>query len=263
MATAGDLGAFLFELASPERLAILRTVGRGSLRHAELAGRLAMTGSETTRHLSRLITAGLVAKSPDGRYGATPMARVLLSGLPLFEFLTSNREFVVAHDLSLLDPRFVERLGELRDGSITNGTYQVVAAQDHALRAVRRRIWVATEQLFEQALPIFREKVARGADVRIIRPLGAAKEEGRSGPRRQRNYPVRVLPEIGLFLAVLDDQAGVCFPGPDGRVDMSMMLLVKDPIGYRWAEDLFADLWGRAQTWRAPFPRREESLASE
>ena len=259
-----DLAGFLFEIASPERLAILRAVGEKSLRHAGVADRLSMTGSETTRHLNRLVAAGLVAKNPAGEYSATPLARLLLAGLPLLEFLTEHRRFLLDHDLSSLDPRFVARLGELGQGSFTNGTYHVVAVQDNALRAVERRIWVATEQMFEQAIPIFREKVGHGVDVRVIRPLRVAREEGRTLPRVERNFPVRLLPEVGLFVAVLDDQAGICFPTLDGRVDMSMMLLLKDPAGYRWAEDLFAELWARAREWRHPSspgqsPRARES----
>ena len=245
-----DLASFLFEIASPERLAILRAVAASALRHADVAERLSMTGSETTRHLNRLASAGLVAKNPEGLYEVTPLARVLLAGLPLVEFLTAHRRFALTHRLSALDPRFVARLGELREGRFTNGTYHVIAVQDNALRAVRRRIWVATDQAFEQAIPIFREKIGQGVDVRVLRPVRAAHEEGRTLPRIERNFPVRLLPEVGLFLAVLDDQAGICFPGTDGAVDMSMMLLVRDPTGYRWAEDLFGELWNRAQEWR-------------
>jgi predicted transcriptional regulator len=63
----------------------------------------------------------------------------------------------------------------------------------------------------------------------------------------RRNYPVRLLDETRIFLAVLDDIAGVCFPTLDGRVDMATMLVLRDPRGYRWAEDLFLHLWERAR----------------
>ncbi len=246
------LAPLLFEIASEERLGILRALETTPLRHAELSARRAMTGSETTRHLNRLIAAGLVAKNTEGEYSATPLARALLQGLPFFDFLAAHHRFALTHDLLALPPAFVERLGELRSATFTNGVYHVVAVQENALRAVRRRIWVATEQRFEQALPILREKAGQGADVRVVRPRALLEEERRSRSPIARNFPLRFLPEVRLFLAVLDDQAGICFPSLDGSVDMATMLLVTDPVGYRWAEELFELTWSHAQGWPSP-----------
>lgn len=64
----------------------------------------------------------------------------------------------------------------------------------------------------------------------------------------------RLLFELGSAerLAVLDDQAGLCLPSTDGRLDMAAMLLVTDAEGCRWCEDLFLSLWSRAEVLRAP-----------
>src|SRR3989449_8237989 len=56
------LARFLFELASEERLGILAAISEKPLRHAQIARRVRMTDSETTRHLNRLTAAGLVTK---------------------------------------------------------------------------------------------------------------------------------------------------------------------------------------------------------
>jgi hypothetical protein len=53
---------------------------------------------------------------------------------------------------------------------------------------------------------------------------------------------VRLVPEARIFLAVLDDVAGICFPTVDGKVDMEAMRLLVDPVGHRWAADLFAQV---------------------
>lgn len=245
------LPEFLFEIASDERLGILATVSARPMKHAEIARALSMTGSETTRHLRRLTTTGLIEKSPEGEYGPTQLAETLRTGLPFFEFLVAHRRFLQHHRLPVLDRAFVERLGELTQASLVHGTYQVVALQESSLRAVKRRIWVLTEQRFEQALPIFREKMAVGADIRVIRPRASITEERRTGRIVHRNFPLRVLPNVDTFLAVLDEQAGLCLAGPDGRTDMGTMLLVTDPEGYRWAEDVFLWYWDRAEVWHA------------
>src|SRR5207244_8111228 len=92
------------------------------------------------------------------------------------------------------------------------------------------------------ALPIFR----------VIRSREGFQRETARAPPVQRNYPVRLVPEARIFLAVLDDVAGVCFPTLEGKVDMESMLLLTDPAGHRWAEDLFARLWSQAREWLGP-----------
>jgi predicted transcriptional regulator len=242
----------MFEIASAERIAMLRALAAGGLRHAEVADRLSMTGSETTRHLGRLTASRLVEKDPDGRYRATPLAVVLLQALPLLDFLSLRADYLLTHDLSDLDPAFVVRLGELVDGTIVEGTYPVIAAQDAALRGARRRIWVVSDERFEQAIPVMREKAAAGAEVRIVRPRRVLEEERSARTRVERNYAVRLVPKVSVFLAVLDDQAGLALPTPGGPPDLSRMLLLTDPRGYHWAEDLFGHLWTRATEWRTP-----------
>ena len=252
--TSRGLADFLFEIASDERIGILEAIAKQPLKHAAIARGQGMTGSETTRHLNRLVAAGLVAKNHRGEYELTGLAEVLRVGLPLFEFLTTHRDFMLTHRVGALEPAFVERLGELNRCRFVSGTYDVVAAQESALRSVHRRAWVVTEQRFEQAIPILREKSENGADIRVVRSRRLVEEERRGGRDVKRNFPVKVLDEVPVFLAVLDDQAGICVPNLEGKVDMATMMLVTDPVGCRWSEDLFVRLWDRADPWRIPFP---------
>lgn len=241
------LAPFLFELASDERLDILAAVADKPLRHAQLSRRLSMTASETTRHLNRLSSADLVARDPEGAYAPTNLARLVLAQLPFLRFLTANREHILTHNLQVLPPEFVERLGALEGGEFVVGAYKVVAVQEQSLRDVEGRIWVLTEQAFEQAIPILREKAAAGADVRVIRPRKGFEDTFALVAGLTRNYPVRLLEETKFFVAVLDDIAGVCFPTPDGKTDMSAMLVLEDARGYQWSADLFLHFWERAR----------------
>jgi predicted transcriptional regulator len=246
------LARYLFEMASEERLAILESITAKPLKHAQLTRRLKMTGSETTRHLNRLQSAGMVRRNPRGEYEATRLAALGLRGLSFFRFLTTQREFLEAHDVLGLPPEFVERLGALREGTFIAGTYEVVGTQVKYLRTVRRRCWVLSEQAFEQAIPILREKAVAGADVRVIRNRAAFERTIPVLGAVERNYPVRLLSETRIFLAVLDDTAGVSFPALDGKVDMATMILLESPEGYQWAEDLFLQFWNRAGEWLGP-----------
>lgn len=248
------LSKFVFEIASSERISILRALHERPLRHSEIAERLSLTGSETTRHLTRLASIRLIEKDPEGRYRPTNLTEALLVGLPFLDFLSRREEYLADHDPLPLGPSFVARLGELNEGRLIDGTYPVIAAQDAGLREARRRIWVVTDHRFEQALPLLREKASQGTDVRVVRPRRALDEERSPSARVDRNYAVRLLPEVRVFLAVLDDQAGLSLPNRSGVPDLSAMFLLTDPKGYRWAEDLFQHLWAQAAEWRAARP---------
>src|SRR2546430_14742896 len=222
------LARFLFELASDERLGILDAVGERPLRHAQIARHLRMTVSETTRHLNRLASAGLVAKNPQSQYEPTNLARLVSGAFPLFHFLLANREFLLKHEVRVVPAEFVDRLGALNGGTFVTGMYDVAASQERYLRSVKQRIWVLTDQLFEVAVPVMREKAAAGADGRVIRSREGVQRETARAPPVQRNYPARLVPEARIFPAVLADVAGGCVPTLERKVDIAAMLLSTD-----------------------------------
>jgi predicted transcriptional regulator len=240
------LAAFLFEVASPERLLILSRLSRGDLSHTEIARQLGRSGSETSRHLQRLRDVGLIVKGPHGKYSLTTTARVFYAGIPFFEYLVANQDYLRDHDLGALEPNFLVRLGELSRGTLTFGAYGTVAAQEGALVGVRERIWLVADEGLEMLLPTLKSKLSHGVDVRVIRseprdgsPFGSAMV---TAPL----IAIRTLKDPGLSLTIVDDQAWIRFPTADGAMDRSTMILLRDPTGLRWAEELFQHYWNRA-----------------
>src|SRR2546422_4316283 len=220
------LARFLFELASDERLGILEVIEEKPLRHAQIARRLKITDWEATRHLNRLASTGLLTKNPQSQYERTSLARLVSAGFPFFRFLLANREFLLKHDVRVVPAEFVERLGALNGGTFVTGMYDVAAAQERYLRAVKQRIWVLTDQLFEAAVPVMREKAAAGADVRVIRSREGVQRETARLPPVQRNYPVPLVSEARNLLSGPPDGASACVPTPPGKGDMECMLLL-------------------------------------
>src|SRR6266581_9116317 len=103
---SASLARFLFELASDERLGILDAIADKPMRHAQIARHLKMTDSETTRHLNRLASAGLLMKNPQSQYEPTNLARLVSAGFPFFRFLLNNREFLQKHNVRVLPSGF-------------------------------------------------------------------------------------------------------------------------------------------------------------
>src|SRR2546425_6372260 len=210
------LARFLFELASDERLGILEVMEEKPLRHAQIARRLKITDSETTRHLNRLASTGLLTKNPQSQYEPTSLARLVSAGFPFFRFLLANREFLQKHDVRVVPTEFVERLGALNGGTFVTGMYDVAAAQERYLRAVKQRIWVLTDQLFEAAVPGVRGKAGARAGGRVVPSREGVQHVTARPPSGHCNYPVRLVSEARILFSVPDDRASVCVPAPDG-----------------------------------------------
>ncbi|MCI4336759.1 MAG: helix-turn-helix domain-containing protein [Thermoplasmata archaeon] len=240
------LADFLFEVASPERLQILSRLSGGARSHTELSRQLARSGSETSRHLQRLTAAGLVEKGPRGKYALTSIARVFYAGLPFLEYLVANRGYLQSHDLGGLEPHFLSRVGELSQGTLTFGAYATVAAQEGALTNVRARVWMVSDEPIDPLLPASRAKLPHGIDVRFLLPARASGPPGSRTIEVPSLISIRTIKPPGLSLVVVDEQAWIRFPTLDGPMDRSTMILLRDPVGLRWAEELFQHLWGQA-----------------
>ena len=72
------LDKLFFELASESRLSILCELQANGLRMQEIARRLKITDTETSRQLLRLSDASLIQKQPDGAYVVTQYGKLLL-----------------------------------------------------------------------------------------------------------------------------------------------------------------------------------------
>src|SRR3989441_3421918 len=226
------LARFLFELASDERLGILDVIEEKPLRHAQIARRLKITDSETTRHLNRLASTGLLTKNPQSQYEPTSLARLVSAGFPFFRFLLAHREFLLKYDVRVVPAEFVERLGALNGGTFVTGMYDVAAAQERYLRAVKQRIWVLTDQLFEAAGPVMRGKAGAGADVRVVRSRGGGQRETARLPPVQRNYPGRLGSEARKLFSGPRRGARGGVPSPRGKGGQGAEVLVFQPGGH-------------------------------
>ncbi|GEM_PF-7035664 len=243
-----ELTRLLKGIASPERMSILDMIAARPRKHAEIARALDLFGSATTRQLRILAAAGLVSRNGRGEFELTGVAVAVRRAMPYFEYLTSHQEYLVRHDVSILDPGSIARLGDLHQGEFTTGAFQVVATQQAAIREAARRIWIISEHRMDEAIPLTHRRGAKGLDVRLIRPSLALAKEPRS-PTNGCSQMVRTLGETRLFLAVVDEFAAVCLPHLGGATDLTTMIALRDPVGVGWAEEVFLGYWNRAQPW--------------
>ena len=90
---AENISEILFDLLSPDRLALVSELNLRKQRLTALAKILKCTVQECSRNLNRLTDSGFIKKDSDGLYDITPFGRAMLSLVPGFGFLIKHREF--------------------------------------------------------------------------------------------------------------------------------------------------------------------------
>ena len=112
MGEESGLEKLFFELASENRLCIIRELQKENLKMQEIARRLDITPTEAFRQLERLSTAMLVHKQPDGTFTLGEYGKLVFQISASLDFISKHKYFST-HDLMRLPSQFVSRLGEL------------------------------------------------------------------------------------------------------------------------------------------------------
>ncbi len=235
----------LFELSSVERVRLLHLITEGEQRLTKLAKTIDITTSETSRHLSRLLKAGLVTKDDKGAYGLTYFGKLLVRLTPYLEFLTKWKSYILQHDFTILPEAFIARLGELGQATIFEGPYQVIDVQSSSVEEATQRIWIMSGEIFWSMVPLLEEKARKGVDVKVIIPRNLRAEAYRE--RRTLGYDLRFLEQVDFSVTVLDDRGGFSLPDKTGKIDLSTMLAGEDKATYKWLEDLFLYYWKQTE----------------
>jgi predicted transcriptional regulator len=230
----------LFEISSEERLRILHLLEDEPKKLSELAKILDITTSETSRHLSRLVDKGAIEKNTDGEYCLNGYGKLLIQMTSYFEFLVDKREYIQAHDLSVLPSRFITQLGDLKDSMIISGVYPVMDVQITAVTESNKRIWILSPEPYRQIGSVLDEKIASGVDVKVILDEKTI-EPDEFGSMPGKHF--RPLSNVPILVGVFDDRGGVCFPDRSGKVDLSMMITGLSEVFYSWISEVFQYYW--------------------
>ena len=118
-------GDFL-ELASEQRLNILKNLTEKNLNISKLAKLLDATNPEVHRNVGRLSKNGLIVKNPDGNYEITTYGKVILAQIPSISFVSENKDFFNLHTLSNVEKKFVQRIGALQTTKKIKGFVKVL-----------------------------------------------------------------------------------------------------------------------------------------
>ena len=127
-----------FELAGHQRLSILKILSEKNLNIAKMAKKLEATSPEVHRNVGKLSSAGLIVKNPDGNYQLTTFGKSLLIQIPSIIVLSENKKYFNEHTLENLEPKFIQRIGQIQNKKHIKGFVRVLEKWKKDPRRSRR-----------------------------------------------------------------------------------------------------------------------------
>jgi predicted transcriptional regulator len=243
-----------FELSNETRINILRILNGGPLNLTNLSKELGVTTQECSRHLSRLVEAKLLEKTPDGHYRVSPYGELMIRTTRGQSFIVEHRDYFSTHTLGALPDEFVGRIGELSKCEYIEDVMVVFQNIERMFREAEEQAMRITDQYLLLAVPASKASTERGVKFRIITIKDIAYppdftettasfekwlQEGRFTPREADR--------IDVFLAMSERAvAALSFPGRDGRFDY-LGFTSRDEAALKWCRDLFEYYWERAE----------------
>ncbi len=249
----GDLCDLFFEFSNEDRLRIVRELSKENLTVTALSKQLDLTTQETSRHLSRLGEIGLTIKNPDGSHSLTGYGELSLEQMTGFKFISTHKDYFQNHDLSLLPPEFVSRIGELEGSRYVDDVMVIFHLIDQLIRDAEEYVWRITDRYIITIVPAWNEALKRGIKGRLLEPhdIVVPPEFDRGPVIRdavlEHNFAIKNIKQVPLFMSLSEKQvAGICFSSQDGRIDYRGF--VSDDLKVlKWAKDLYQHLWSKAQ----------------
>lgn len=155
------LNNLLFELAGEDRLNILLELKKKPLRLSYLSKTLNFTVQETSRNISRLTEAKLIAKETDGCFRLTPYGEETLKLLTGFNFLSLNREYFLTHTLSTLPVEFTYSLASLNESQLVNDVMVAFSNVENMIQKAEEYIWILSNQILVSTIPYLEDSLKK------------------------------------------------------------------------------------------------------
>ncbi len=222
------------------RMKILRTIAAEPGPLESIAQRVGASVEETRVNVERLSNFKFVDKGGDGRYRASPLGHLALTTLADMEFVSKHSDFFQDHELSLLPSNLISRLGELAESRRMEGSVSNIQRAERVIRRSEGRVWVVTNEVMLDVVPVIREKISQGTDFRII-----VDQTFKPPESFEATIPElwRIVPKIPAMTVVTGNEAMIFFPNEKLEIDTSRAFASEDPQFMKWCEDLVDHLW--------------------
>ena len=253
----------LFEIAGEDRLNILLELKNKPFRLSNLSKKLDFTIQETSRNISRLTEAKLIAKEPDGCLRLTPYGEETLELISGFSFLSKHREYFVTHTLSTLPREFSFSIASLSGCQLVDDVMVAFSNVENMIQKAEEYVWILSNQILVSTLRYLQEALKRGAEFRLILPKNVippkdAMERINNAVFLQAlkagKFENRFLDEVDVLICLSEKEvAGLGFPTVEGKLDYHGFYGT-DELSFKWTKALFSHYWNLATRRTSEFP---------
>ena len=233
-----------YELASENRIQILRQLQKENLKMNEIARRLDLTATEVFRQLQRLSEALLIQKNQEGHYFLTAYGKLLAQLGSSVEFVFKYKQYFLTHDISKLPTEFINRLGELSETSSETNVIASMNLIEKIVKEGERYEYFLGEKALSHMEPVLRTKSAARVKFRFLFPKNLLPPNTEAWV--ERNIEGRGLLDIPAFLSLTEKEAIICLPTTEGKLDY-LGFSGNDKSFLNWAKDLFLFYWERKE----------------
>ena len=255
--TANDF----LELASEQRLNILKNLVEKKLNISKLAKILDATNPEVHRNVGRLSKCGLIIKNSDGDYELTTFGKAILVQIPSLRFVSENKDFFNEHLLENIDDKFIQRLGALENRKKIKGFVKVlekwIKIHENADKFICN---ILSEVPYSNdIINIISKKLENGISIKSIFTETTVIPEDRKKIFEEKGFQKYV--KDGILerrmaknkvtgLLVTDKEAAMFFQRTDGETDLSEMFTSIDIDFREWCIDYFEEAWKNASSFQ-------------
>jgi predicted transcriptional regulator len=246
-ATMERLNKLFFELSSAERISIMLELKKKSLKLSQVSRKMDLTVTESSRHLQRLREAKLIQKNTEGHFSVSTFGDLILSLISPLNFVTKNQKYFQEYNMSGVPEQFIERLGELEKSTYVKETFKNLEEGEKEIREAEEFVWILSNDIFSNTIPVLMEKAKKTFDLRIILPDGKFPPEDLSRlPSTNQNIQKGTLSRVDVLVVMTEKYAVFCLPDHKGRIDYTGFG-GKDDKFHKWCKDLFLYYWNRAK----------------
>jgi predicted transcriptional regulator len=248
------LGDLYFELSNEDRLKILYKLQETPMNVTKISRELDITTQECSRHITRLSTAMLVERSPDGEYYLSQYGRLSIRLIAGQRFVSDHREYFLNHTLEKLPLEFVSRVGELQGGKLTDNVMLFFNLIEDLIKESQEYFWFVHDQYLPSILPLGAEAMRRGVTSKSVELKTKAPGRNLNSIRPEyidladENLFIKlwhdgkIVPhfsdEVHIFLYVSEKEALIAFPLTIGGFDY-IGFSGRDPTFHKYCSDLF------------------------
>lgn len=254
---AEKVASVFLEIASEQRLNILKQLSKENLNISKLAKILEATNPEVHRNIGRLLKNGLIEKNTDGNYQLTTYGKIMLVQIPSISFVSENKTFFNEHDLTNLETKFIQRIGALESKKEIKGFVKVLEKWTKIQENADKFIYNILSEIpySKDIIDVIAKKLEKKIPIKSIFPDNVVVPEDRKKIFEERGFQKyasegilerRISTNTPVGLLITDKEAAVFFPSIGGEVDLSKMFYSDEKMFREWCIDYFEDSWKNA-----------------